>query len=228
MFSATILIVTPPNHPSFLKGLSQASQLLEQGADLYLYLLDQAVLALQDKSRYQQIEELTHRGLKLYVCAFALEKYKISLKDTRHANAFVTPSGLVALSQLIAYTDSFESFDYRPLEFSKSESQYDCQPQTTDPCDSNKKKIGILLASQKNEIIHETLRVAIGLNEVGHLQAELILLSDLNLKEKEDSATRRLFKTYRESGYSLDSIPLSKLKQKLLEKHLSPHQIIWL
>jgi sulfur relay (sulfurtransferase) complex TusBCD TusD component (DsrE family) len=78
-------------------GLSQAA--LDRGVDLYLYLIDDGVRALDDP----RIRALPERGGKLFVCAYGCQKRRIALRDTDS----VTYCGLVVLTDLINATDRF-------------------------------------------------------------------------------------------------------------------------
>ena len=78
-------------------GLSQAA--LDRGAELYLYLIDDGVRALDDP----RIRTLPERGAKLFVCAYGCQKRRIPLRDADS----VTYCGLVVLTDLINATDRF-------------------------------------------------------------------------------------------------------------------------
>ena len=78
-------------------GLSQAA--LDRGAELYLYLIDDGVRALEDP----RIRALPERGAKLFVCAYGCQKRRIPLRDADT----VTYCGLVVLTDLINATDRF-------------------------------------------------------------------------------------------------------------------------
>ena len=78
-------------------GLSQAA--LERGVEVYLYLIDDGVRALDDP----RVRALPERGGKLFVCAYGCQKRRIPLKDADR----VTYCGLVVLTDLINGTDRF-------------------------------------------------------------------------------------------------------------------------
>ena len=78
-------------------GLSQAA--LDGGAELYLYLIDDGVRALDDP----RIRTLPERGAKLFVCAYGCQKRRIPLRDAEG----VTYCGLVVLTDLINATERF-------------------------------------------------------------------------------------------------------------------------
>ena len=78
-------------------GLSQA--VLARGANLYLYLIDDGVRALDDA----RVRALPERGAKLFVCAYGCQKRRVPLD---HAD-LVTYCGLVVLTDLINATERF-------------------------------------------------------------------------------------------------------------------------
>ena len=78
-------------------GLSDAA--LGGGAQLYLYLIDDGVRALDDP----RIGALPDRGAKLFVCAYGCQKRGLPLRDPDR----VTYCGLVVLTDLINGTDRF-------------------------------------------------------------------------------------------------------------------------
>ena len=78
-------------------GLSQAA--LARGANLYLYLIDDGVRALDDA----RVRALPERGAKLFVCAYGCQKRRIPLRDADR----VTYCGLVVLTDIINGTDRF-------------------------------------------------------------------------------------------------------------------------
>src|ERR671922_3025769 len=73
-----MLLSTGPEHAPNLEtavGLSDAA--LTRGADLYLYLIDDGVRALDDA----RVRALPERGAKLFVCAYGCQKRRIPLQD---------------------------------------------------------------------------------------------------------------------------------------------------
>jgi len=78
-------------------GLSQAA--LARGANLYLYLIDDGVRALDDA----RVRALPERGAKLFVCAYGCQKRRVPLD---HAD-LVTYCGLVVLTDLINAPERF-------------------------------------------------------------------------------------------------------------------------
>jgi len=94
-----MLLSTGLDHPNLdaAVGLSEAA--LARGVDLYLYLIDDGVRALDDA----RIRGLAARGAKLFVCAYGCQKRRIPLEDA----ATVTYCGLVVLTDLVNGTDRF-------------------------------------------------------------------------------------------------------------------------
>ena len=93
-----MLLSTGPEHAANLDtalGLSDAA--LARGADLYLYLIDDGVRALDDA----RVRALSDRGGKLFVCAYGCQKRRQPLSDK------ATNCGLVVLTDLINATDRF-------------------------------------------------------------------------------------------------------------------------
>src|SRR2546423_2621997 len=78
-------------------GLSDAA--LARGADLYLYLIDDGVRALDDA----RVRALPDRGARVFVCAYGCQKRRLPLE---HADR-VTYCGLVVLTDLINATERF-------------------------------------------------------------------------------------------------------------------------
>jgi hypothetical protein len=96
-----LMVSTAPDHPNLgtALGLSQAA--LDRGADVYLYLIDDAVPAAEDP----RVQALAGRGLKLFVCAYGRQKRRLPLSDQ------ATNCGLVVLTDLINGTERFLALD---------------------------------------------------------------------------------------------------------------------
>jgi sulfur relay (sulfurtransferase) complex TusBCD TusD component (DsrE family) len=94
-----LLLSTGPDHPNLDTALGLGTAALEAGADLYLYLIDDGVRALDDA----RVRGLPARGARLFVCAYGCQKRRIPLRDADT----VTYCGLVVLSDLIRGTDRF-------------------------------------------------------------------------------------------------------------------------
>jgi hypothetical protein len=94
-----ILLSTGPEHPNLDVALGLGTAALARGADLYLYLIDDGVQALQDS----RLRALPGRGAKLFVCAYGCQKRRIPLEDAPE----LSYCGLVVLTDLINGTDRF-------------------------------------------------------------------------------------------------------------------------
>ena len=95
-----LLLSTGPEHPANLQtavGLADAA--VARGAQLYLYLIDDGVRALDDP----RIGTLPDRGAKVFVCAYGCQKRGLPLRDPER----VTYCGLVVLTDLINGTERF-------------------------------------------------------------------------------------------------------------------------
>jgi len=96
-----LLLSTAPNQPGFQHGLALAQAALEEGVEVSLYCVDEAVRGLDEPL----LRTLAARGLKLYACAFGAQRRGLA------RNGFATYSGLALLSDLICATDRFVSFN---------------------------------------------------------------------------------------------------------------------
>ena len=94
-----LLLSTGPDHPNLDTALGLSTAALDRGADLYLYLIDDGVRALEDP----RIRTLSGRGAKLFVCAYGCQKRRIPLEDSLDR----TYCGLVVLTDIINATDRF-------------------------------------------------------------------------------------------------------------------------
>ena len=98
-----LLLSTKPEHANLPTAVRLSNAALEQGVDLYLYLIDDGVLA---KDR-PEVQELAARGAKLFVCAYACQKRRMPLSDPDRFNY----CGLVVLTDLINGCDRFLAFN---------------------------------------------------------------------------------------------------------------------
>ena len=96
-----LLLSTSPSQPGFQHGLRLAEAAFEEGVDVYLYCVDEAVRGL-DEPRLQSMAGL---GLKLYVCAYGAMRRGMDRRPN------VTYAGLALLSDVMAATDRFVSFN---------------------------------------------------------------------------------------------------------------------
>jgi hypothetical protein len=71
---------------------------LQAGKDVYLYLIDEGVLTVDDP----RFEALKHSGLKLFACAYGAQQHGVPRKDEK-----ATYCGLVVLSNIISSVDRF-------------------------------------------------------------------------------------------------------------------------
>jgi len=94
-----LMVSTAPDHPNLETALGLSRAALDGGGDVYLYLIDDAVAAVEDT----RLLALADRGLKLFVCAYGCQKRRIPLRDADT----VTYCGLVVLTDLINGTDRF-------------------------------------------------------------------------------------------------------------------------
>jgi sulfur relay (sulfurtransferase) complex TusBCD TusD component (DsrE family) len=94
-----IMISAAPQTPNFTHGLNLADAALKQGISVYLYCIDSAVSGLE------LLGELKERGLKLFACAYSMQERGL----TNDAGA--TLAGLTILTDVIASTDRFVSFN---------------------------------------------------------------------------------------------------------------------
>lgn len=96
-----LLLSTQPDSRNFRHGVNLAEAALTAGVKVYLYCIDDAVLGLTDP----QLQSLKARGLNLYACAYGAQKRNIPASD------LAVFSGLTVVSDLIAGTDRFLSFN---------------------------------------------------------------------------------------------------------------------
>jgi predicted peroxiredoxin len=96
-----VLLSTRPDQPGFTHGLKLAEAALAKGVDVYLYCIDDAVTGVGDA----RLQALKARGLKLYACAYGAQRRNLPL------NELATYAGLTVVSDLMAGTDRFVSFN---------------------------------------------------------------------------------------------------------------------
>ena len=92
-----LMVSTGPRHPNLETALGLGGAALDRGVDVYLYLIDDAVAAVEDP----RVQALAARGLKLFVCAYGCQKRRQPLSDK------ATNCGLVVLTDLINGTERF-------------------------------------------------------------------------------------------------------------------------
>ncbi len=91
------MVSTAPDHLNLETALGLSRAALDRGVDVYLYLIDDAVSAVEDP----RLQALAERGLKLFVCAYGCQKRGLPLSDK------ATNCGLVVLTDLINGTERF-------------------------------------------------------------------------------------------------------------------------
>jgi sulfur relay (sulfurtransferase) complex TusBCD TusD component (DsrE family) len=96
-----ILLSTSPDQPGFQHGLRLAETALQEGLEVYVYCIDDAVRGLGDP----QLRRLTVLGLKLFACAYAAQRRQLPRGEEA---AF---AGLGSLSDIMTATDRFLSFN---------------------------------------------------------------------------------------------------------------------
>ena len=96
-----LMLSTGPGHPNLGTAVGLSAAALDGGADVYLYLIDDAVAAVEDA----RVQALAARGAKLFVCAYGCQKRRLPLSDR------ATNCGLVVLTDVINGTDRFLSLN---------------------------------------------------------------------------------------------------------------------
>jgi len=98
-----LMLSTGLDHPNLETAIGLADATLARGAQLYLYLIDDGVAAMDDP----RVRALPDRGAKVFVCAYGCQKRSRPLTDGDR----VTYCGLVVLTDLINGTDRFVSLN---------------------------------------------------------------------------------------------------------------------
>ena len=96
--SLGILLSTGPENSNLSTALGLSGAALGAGVDVYLYLIDEGVLAVDDP-RFQPLRE---SGLKLFACAYGAQQHGVPRKDEK-----ATYCGLVVLSNIVSTCDRF-------------------------------------------------------------------------------------------------------------------------
>ena len=99
-----VLLSTGLDHPNLETVVGLSSAALDRGADLYLYLIDDGVAAVEDA----RVQALADRGARLFVCAYGCQKRGQPLSER------ATNCGLVVLTDVINGTDRFVARATRP------------------------------------------------------------------------------------------------------------------
>jgi hypothetical protein len=96
-----LMISAPPNSPRFSEGLAAAEHSLSPNAQVYLYLIDAAVEGISNP----RFEAFKSKGGHLFACAYSLQRRGLNPPGA------ATLSGLTVLSDIMASTDEFQSFN---------------------------------------------------------------------------------------------------------------------
>ena len=96
-----VLLSTPPENKNLKTVVLLAKEALHQGVDTYLYLVDDGVKNLDRP----EIEALSKKGVKLFLCAYGAQRRDIPVSDK---GVFC---GLVVLSDLVKGCDRFVTFN---------------------------------------------------------------------------------------------------------------------
>ena len=96
-----LMVAGAPDAPGFGQALGQAEAALARGDKVYLYCIDAAVPGLSDP----RLAKLKGYGLILFGCAYSMRQRKLPLDDS------AVFTGLSVLSDIMADTDQFESFN---------------------------------------------------------------------------------------------------------------------
>jgi len=96
--SLGILLSTGPENTNLSTALGLSDAALYAGVDVYLYLIDEGVLAVDDP-RFQPLRD---SGLKLFACAYGAQQRGVPRKDEK-----ATYCGLVVLSNIVSTCDRF-------------------------------------------------------------------------------------------------------------------------
>lgn len=96
-----IMVSADPRSPEFSAGLSAAERALAPGAQVYLYLIDEAVEGIANP----RFAAFKSAGGHLYACAYSLQRRGLNPPGA------ATLSGLTVLSDIISSTDEFQSYN---------------------------------------------------------------------------------------------------------------------
>ena len=95
------MVSVAPDAPGFGQALELAAKALGDGEKVYLYCIDDAVPGISDP----RLAKLREDGLNLFGCAYSMRQRKLPLDES------AVFSGLSVLSDIMADTDRFESFN---------------------------------------------------------------------------------------------------------------------
>jgi len=99
-----ILLSTPDSHPGVDTVVGLCNAALQQGGDVYLYLIDEGVKNIRDP----RLVTLAEKGMKLFACAYGCQQHGVS---TENLDPRISLCGLVVLSNMINGCDRFLAFN---------------------------------------------------------------------------------------------------------------------
>ena len=95
------MVSVAPDAPGFGQALDLAAKAIGDGEKVFLYCIDDAVPGISDP----RLAMLREDGLILFGCAYSMRQRKLPLDES------AVFSGLSVLSDIMADTDRFESFN---------------------------------------------------------------------------------------------------------------------
>ena len=95
------MVSVAPDAPGFGQALVLAAKAIGDGEKVFLYCIDDAVPGISDP----RLAKLREDGLNLFGCAYSMRQRKLPLDES------AVFSGLSMLSDFMADTDRFESFN---------------------------------------------------------------------------------------------------------------------
>ena len=95
------MVSVAPDAPGFGQALDLAAKAIGDGEKVFLYCIDDAVPGISDP----RLAKLREDGLNLCGCADSMRQRKLPLDES------AVFSGLSVLSDIMADTDRFESFN---------------------------------------------------------------------------------------------------------------------
>jgi hypothetical protein len=96
-----ILVSCNPTHRNFSHAVGLARAAVGRGVQVYFYCIDEAVRGIAR----EEMQKLKSDGAVLYGCAFSARTRNLPIDD------LATYSGLTVVSDLLASTDRFVSFN---------------------------------------------------------------------------------------------------------------------
>jgi sulfur relay (sulfurtransferase) complex TusBCD TusD component (DsrE family) len=96
--SLGLLLSTGPENPNIHTAIGLSEAALRSGRDVFLYLIDEGVLTVDDP----RLQPLREAGLKLFACAYGAQQHGVPRKDDK-----ATYCGLVVLSNIVSACDRF-------------------------------------------------------------------------------------------------------------------------